>query len=194
MAEVWSSIRELHGRAPTLSHLSKDETFWSVLNSAIELDFKRGHLRWTMSELSRISKVTRSLIYYYFGKSKEAILLEAVKLIGEEFFGLNANRIDLWNKGQIADSVLQTRRLMEKCPHMGTFYMVHREEQTEIGASLRQLETEYKQKLKKFFSRAPAPNLEAVFGIFMGLVITPGLSDESVRVAVDGVFQLIGKP
>ncbi|MGZ3649664.1 MAG: TetR/AcrR family transcriptional regulator [Bdellovibrionota bacterium] len=176
-----------------MSHLSKDETFWSVLNSAIELDFKRGHLRWTMSELSRMSKVTRSLIYYYFGKSKEAILLEAVKLIGEEFFGLNSARIDLWQKGQIADSVLQTRRLMEKCPHMGTFYMVHREEQTDIGASLRQLETEYKQKLKRFFSTAPEANLEAVFGLFMGLVITPGLSDDSIRVAVGGVLQLTGK-
>lgn len=173
-----------------MSQLSKDETFWSVLNSAIELDFKRGHLRWTMSELSRMSKITRSLIYYYFGKSKEAILLEAVKLIGEEFFGLNASRIDLWQKGQIADSVLQTRRLMEKCPHMGTFYMVHREEQTEIGASLRQLESEYKQKLKRFFSKAPDPGLEAIFGLFMGLVITPGLSDDAIRIAVDGVLHL----
>ena len=161
-----------------------------MLNSAIELDFKRGHLRWTMSELSRMSKITRSLIYYYFGKSKEAILLEAVKLIGEEFFGLNASRIDLWQKGQIADSVLQTRRLMEKCPHMGTFYMVHREEQTEIGASLRQLESEYKQKLKRFFSKAPDPGLEAIFGLFMGLVITPGLSDDAIRIAVDGVLHL----
>lgn len=176
-----------------MSHLNKDETFWSVLNSAIELDFRRGHLRWTMSELSRMSKVTRSLIYYYFGKSKEAILIEAVKLIGEEFFGLNPARIDLWEKGQIAESVLQTRHLMEKCPHMGTFYMVHRQEQTEIGASLRQLEIEYRQKLKKFFAKAPEPGLEAIFGLFMGMVITPNLSDEAVRVAVDGVLALARK-
>lgn len=187
------AVQAIFGYDLMVSHLSKDETFWSVLNSAIELDFKRGHLRWTMSELSRMSKVTRSLIYYYFGKSKEAILLEAVKLIGEEFFGLNATRIDLWQKGQIADSVLQTRRLMEKCPHMGTFYMVHREEQTDIGASLRQLETEYKQKLKRFFAQAPDPALEATFGLFMGLVITPGLSDEAIRTAVGGVLQLAQK-
>lgn len=176
-----------------MSHLSKDETFWSVLNSAIELDFKRGHLRWTMSELSRTSKVTRSLIYYYFGKSKEAILLEAVKLIGEEFFGLNAGRIELWQKGQIAESVLQSRRLMEKCPHMGTFYMVHREEQTDIGSSLRQLEAEHKQKLKRFFSGAPEQGLEAIFGLFLGLVMTPGLSDGAVRIAVDGMLELSKK-
>jgi len=176
-----------------MSHLSKDETFWSVLNSAIELDFKRGHLRWTMSELSRMSKVTRSLIYYYFGKSKEAILLEAVKLIGEEFFGLTTNRVEMWKAGQISESVLQTRRLLEKCPHMGTFYMVHREEETDIGASLRQLELEYKQKLKRFFPQASDPSLEALFGLFMGLVITPRLSDEAVRKAVEGVLILSRK-
>jgi len=173
-----------------VSHLNKDETFWSVLNSAIELDFRRGHLRWSMSELSRSSKVTRSLIYYYFGKSKESILLEAVKLLGEEFFGLNSARIDLWKNGQIFESILQTRRLAEKCPHMGTFYMVHRDEQTEIGTSLRQLETEYKQKLKRFFAKASEPALDGVFGLFMGLVITPRLSDEAVRRAVDVVLQL----
>jgi AcrR family transcriptional regulator len=176
-----------------VSHLSKDETFWSVLNSAIELDFKRGHLRWTMSELSRMSKITRSLIYYYFGKSKEAILLEAVKLIGEEFFGLTAGRVELWKEGKIADSVLQTRHLLEKCPHMGTFYMVHRDEETEIGESLRQLEHEYKQKLKRFFARAPDPSLEALFGLFLGLVLTPRLSDEAVRTAVGAVLELSKK-
>jgi AcrR family transcriptional regulator len=173
-----------------VSHLSKDETFWSVLNSAIELDFRRGHLRWTMSELSRMSKVTRSLIYYYFGKSKEAILLEAVKLIGEEFFGLNVGRVELWQKGQIVESVLQTRHLLEKSPHMGTFYMVHRDEQTEIGSTLRQLELEYKQKLKRFFASASEPSLEAIFGLFMGLVVTPRLSDEAVRKAVGLVLQM----
>ena len=176
-----------------MSHLSKDETFWAVLNSAIELDFKRGHLRWTMSELSRVSKVTRSLIYYYFGKSKESILLEAVKLIGEEFFGLTARRVEMWKEGQIAESVLQTRLLLEKCPHMSTFYMVHREEQTDIGASLRQLELEYKQKLNKFFPDASEPSREALFGLFMGLVVTPGLSGEAVRKAVEGVLLLSKK-
>jgi len=51
--------------------LTKDDTFWKVLNTAIILDFNRGHLRWSMSELSRSSGITRSLIYYYFYKIRE---------------------------------------------------------------------------------------------------------------------------
>jgi AcrR family transcriptional regulator len=176
-----------------MSHVSKDETFWQVLNSAIELDFRRGHLRWTMSELSRVSKVTRSLIYYYFGKSKEAILLEAVKLIGEEFLGLTANRVELWQQGKVAESVLQSRHLLEKCPHMGTFYMVHRGEETEIGESLRQLEKEYRLKLKRFFNHANEPTLDAVYGLFLGLVMAPQISDDAVRIAVSAVLDLLNR-
>jgi AcrR family transcriptional regulator len=142
-----------------------------------------------MSELSRESKVTRSLIYYYFGKSKAAILLEAVKLIGEEFFGLTPARVELWRNGQIAESILQSRRLLEKCPHMATFYMVHRHEDTEIGQSLRHLDTEYRQKLERFF-QGSAVELEALWGLFFGLVLTPKLSDEAVRKAVSEVLEL----
>lgn len=172
---------------------NKDETFWSVLNCAIELDFRRGHQRWTMSELSRTSKVTRSLIYYYFGKSKEAILLEAVKLVGEEFFGLNESRVELWQKGQIVESVLLSRALLEKSPYMSAFYMVHRDKETEIGASLRQLEGEYQAKLKRFFTGASEPALEAIYGLFVGLVITPRISNEGVKTAVAAVLQLAPK-
>lgn len=170
---------------------SKDETFWAVLNSAIELDFRRGHQRWTMSELSRNSKVTRSLIYYYFGNSKEGILLEAVKLIGEEFFGLSASRVELWQKGQIPESVLQSRDLLARSPHMGSFYMVHREAPTQIGESLRQLEKEYKQKLKRFFTNASEDTIDAGFALFLGLVITPRVSDAAVKKAVAGVLQIV---
>ena len=45
-----------------------------------------------------------------------------------------------------------------------------------------------------FFSKAPEPALEATFGLFMGLVITPGLSDEAVHTAVNGVLLLAQKP
>lgn len=177
-----------------MAETKKDETFWKVLNAAIELEFTRGHLRWSMSELSRVSGVTRSLIYYYFGKSKESILLEAVKLIGEEFFGLTKSRLDLWKKGDIAESVLQSRALLEKAPHVGSFYMVHREGETEVGVALRVLEKEYKQKLKRFFVHAQDSYREALFGLLMGLVLTPRISDVAVRQAVQVVASLAKTP
>lgn len=171
----------------------KDEIFWSILNAAIQLEFVKGHQRWTMTDLSRTSGVTRSLIYYYFGKSKANLLVEAVKLIGEEFFGLTGARMELWKKGSLAESVILSRRLLEKAPHMGSFYMVHRTAETEIGESLRKLEKDYKQKIRRFFGASEASH-EALFGLMMGLVITPGLSDAAVQKAVGVVAAVAEKP
>lgn len=170
----------------------KEEIYWSVLNAAILLDFRRGHLRWSMSELSRMSKVTRSLIYYYFGKSKESILLEAVKMIGEEFFGLNPARLKLWSQGRIAESVIETRRLVEKSPNMSAFYSVYRNDDSKFGESIQSLEKEYKQKLKKFFKGSDS-SIESIFGLFMGLVVAPGMSDEAVHKSVKVVLDLAKK-
>ncbi len=170
--------------------LTKDDTFWKVLNTAIVLDFNRGHLRWTMSELSRSSEITRSLIYYYFGKSKEGILKEAVKLVGEEFFGLNASRLALWEKGNIAKSVMATRELMQKSPQVMAFYMVHRMATTEIGDTLRNLEREYIGKIRNFFPGIDEDGVQAVFGLFLGLVMAPSMSDSAVESAVKVVLEV----
>jgi AcrR family transcriptional regulator len=173
---------------------TKDDTYWNVLNAAIELDFRKGHQRWTMSELSRNSKITRSLIYYYFGKSKEGLLLEGVKLIGEEFFGLNPARLELWERGEISESVILTRQLLKKSPHMTAFYMVHRGGDSEIGRMIRQLEKDYMQKLRRFFPLASEASVEALFSLFVGLVIASHLSDDAVRKAVTIVLQLSNQP
>lgn len=173
---------------------TKDDTYWKVLNAAIELDFRKGHLRWTMSELSRVSNITRSLIYYYFGKSKEGLLLEGVKLIGEEVFGLNPARVDLWQQGEIAESVILTRAFMQRSTHISAVYLVHRNADSEIGRTIRQLENDYIQKLKRFFPKANEPAIEALFGLFLGLVFAPNLSDEAVKTAVSVVLQLSNQP
>jgi hypothetical protein len=172
----------------------KDEIFWKVLNAAIELDFAKGHLRWSMSELSRKSKITRSLIYYYFGKSKDSILQEGVKLIGEEFFGLTPARLNLWKNGEIGASVIQTKHLVEKSPFIASFYLVHRQAATGVGDQIRNLEKEYRKKIKKFFQNTSEPYQEALYGLLMGLVITPQISDEAVYKAIQVIGQVLEKP
>ena len=36
-------------------------------------------------------------------------------------------------------------------------------------------------------------SIEAIFGLFLGLVMSPGLSSEAVRLAVEGVLHLADK-
>ncbi|TNF29269.1 MAG: TetR family transcriptional regulator, partial [Deltaproteobacteria bacterium] len=39
----------------------------------------KGHLEWRLSDIAKDADVTRSLIYYYFGKEKDLILEEAFR-------------------------------------------------------------------------------------------------------------------
>lgn len=155
----------------------RDEAFWKILNSALELDFKKGHLKWTMSDLSRKSGITRSLIYYHFGRSKLGILEEALRVIGEEFIGIGPERIAMWKKGEIAASVLRTREIYQNSPFLCQFYLNHRTRPTEVGESLRRLEQEYLKKLKAFFPTAKDADVRALFAVFFGVSFSPFVDD-----------------
>src|SRR4051812_25454632 len=104
----------------------KDDAYWKILNAAIALDFRKGHQKWTLSELSRTTGITRSLIYYYFGKDRGSILNEAIRLLGEDFFGFTTAKLKLWSEGKVAEAVLTTRKAMEFSPALPAFYLAHR--------------------------------------------------------------------
>lgn len=173
--------------------VEKDDIYWRVLNSAIALDFENGHQRWTISDLSRASGITRSLIYYYFGKSRLNILTEAVKLIGEEMFGFKQNKLALWEQGKVADSIFATGSILRKAPYLGAFYFSHRDRDSAIGKSLQDLEKKYLEKLKRFFPQTSVADLTIVFGIFMGIALTPNIEKESVEKVVAVVMRVLRK-
>ena len=96
----------------------KDENYLKILDAVVRLEVVKGHLRWKMSDLSRMSGVQRTLVYYYFGKSKEVILKEALKTIGDEFFGLSAERLTMWREGRMKESILRTPQKFPNSPHI----------------------------------------------------------------------------
>lgn len=161
------------------SRQPRDETFFKVLNAALELDFRKGHMRWTMSDLSRKSAITRSLIYYHFGRSKVGILQEAVRMIGEEFIGARPDRVQMWKEGKMVDSLKASRSLAKESPHIGQFYLAHRDRPTEIGESLRKIERDYLRKLGLLYPQMGDGELRTLFTVFFGVCFSP-LSDDVV--------------
>jgi AcrR family transcriptional regulator len=63
-----------------------DDQFFKICNSVLKLEVSKGHLKWTLSDISREAQVTRSLIYYYLGKDKYSILEQARKYMIDIFF------------------------------------------------------------------------------------------------------------
>ena len=167
----------------------KDQTYWKVLSAAIELDFKKGHLKWTLSELSRKSKVTRSLIYYYFGRSKMSILDEAIKIIGDELVGLNQERMALWKQGKFVESLLEARFFHAKAPFISSFVLAHVRAQNSIGERLREIEGMFIEKIRNFFPNLSQPEVEAVYAIYWGAVFCPIGDENSIKLVMRALDQ-----
>ena len=181
---------------PTVAHKrtkDRDQTFWKVLNAALDLDFRKGHLKWTMSELSRKSAITRSLIYYHFGRSKLAILQEAVRVIGEELIGVDAERIAQWKTGNWKSAVLHSRELLENSPSLANFYMLHRSRPTEIGDGIRKLEDDYMRKLRATFPNIETHAHQALFAFFFGVTFAPNIEEGAVDYALRTLKSLTRK-
>lgn len=171
----------------------KDEIYWSVLNCALELEFKKGHLKWTMTELSRKSKITRSLIYYYFGRSKMSILEAAVNIIGEEFVGIDNQRQQLWLTGQFEKSLLEARQFYDKLPFLCAFYVNYRTKPNDIGKALLKLEQGFMKKMKKVAPKASPEQINTMFAVYFGIGFSPHVGEAEIKIFAQFISEIFAK-
>lgn len=172
---------------------TKDETFWQILNSALELEFRKGHLKWTMTELSRKSGVTRSLIYYYFGREKMDIMQAAVNIIGEEFVGLNDKRMQLWSQGQFKESLMQARDFYDKAPFLCAFVLNYRDKPNSIGEALVKIEKGFIDKIKQFAPKASQAQVNTLYALYFGICFSPYVGEEEIEIFAHFVQDVFGK-
>ncbi len=164
---------------------SKDENYWAIFEAVIRLDFQKGAMSWKISDIARASKISRTLIYYYFGNSKEHIMQTAIDFLGEEYFGLSQARKSLWQDGQIFESLEETRRLCQRAPFVHFFYMTRRHMDSKIGEQLRDFEKRFRKKISEAYPNAKNEEVEALAAVIFGLVASPDLSEAGLKVALN---------
>ena len=157
---------------------TKDEIFWKILKAALSLDSKKGYMKWTIAELSRSCKIPRPSIYYYFGKEKKEILLSAVRILGEECFGLSSSRLQLWKNGKMYESARASRGFLQEHHELISFYFSQRNKEHEVGKALRELEKKYHEKFIRFLPSASRAEQERTAALLFGMVFMPGISDQ----------------
>lgn len=179
------------GQTEADDKIDKGELFRRILDAALRLDYVKGHLRWKMTDLARASGVTRSLIYYYFGNSKTALMKEAVRTLGEEFFGLSEERQALWREGRLTDSFHRTRELARGMPHIVIFYLSQRKPGSPLHSEISELERRYLEKLRAHFPGAPLSRVRATFALLFGLAAMGDIANEAWEEAVTHAFGLL---
>ncbi|MGZ3772180.1 MAG: TetR/AcrR family transcriptional regulator [Pseudobdellovibrionaceae bacterium] len=159
----------------------KNQTLWQILNGAILLDMQNGHLNWSFSELARTSSISRTTIYYYFGKTKIYLLQQAVDIFSRELSGDTHQRLEAWKNGRIVETLIESRMLVKNCPDLPSFYFFHRLKDTEIGKTIRNKENNFKKKILKFLPHISRHEVDSVFSVMLGIIFTAELSDENIQ-------------
>ncbi len=113
----------------------KEQVYFKICDSVLLYELLKGQLKWSLSDISKHSGVTRSLIYYYMGKEKEQILQEAVRFMIELFFNTNVEKGP--GVQERMEVILTQVRII---PHVFLYYVSERIKNTENGIIIRERE------------------------------------------------------
>jgi AcrR family transcriptional regulator len=162
---------------------SKADHIESIMEAVIELEMTKGHLKWRMADLSRLSGVTRSLLYYYFGKNTKSIFKEAVHYYIGQFLDFRIERAEKVRKGEIIELISVARKKLRKNPYFLQFYAKHRLEETDVSHLFQKAENHYFENLKETLPVRWRPLARILWALVFGLAIQPNLSDAELKSA-----------
>ncbi|WII71019.1 TetR/AcrR family transcriptional regulator [Bdellovibrio sp. 22V] len=154
---------------------SKEEIYFAVCNAILKMEVAKGHLKWTLSDISRESGITRSLIYYYFGKEKKSVLEEAYKFVISQFFNIERTK----TMG-IRERLKQVLRDVKKMPYLFVLYYLERNNDGEIGKMIKDAEKLLLKALKVEFPKLSDIQILEIYLKELG-AITYQLPEERVN-------------
>lgn len=162
---------------------SKNEIYFSICNSVLKLEFLKGHLNWKLTDVARDSNVTRSLIYYYFGKERETLLREAVRFMlsfiyTEEFM----------ESEDPFQRFMDNREKVKKMPYLLIHFFMQKHLDTELGREIKKAEREhFERQLVKY----PNNNIDDIYRVYatqLGVLYYQDFSDEEVKKILKPIF------
>ncbi len=161
------------------------KTRLTIAYQLLKLEIAKGHMKWKIADLARLSKVSRPLIYYHFGKTKMEILLNAIQVAAEDYYALVGPRSEYAKKGRFTESVLVTRKILLDNPWVATFSQKWRFEEGEISRKLEYFESCYRRKLHESFPHLTHPQILMLHSHLHGIVTAPFLTPEEIRDTLD---------
>jgi AcrR family transcriptional regulator len=164
-------------------HNQKDETFFSICNAVLKMEVNKGNLRWTISDISRESGVTRSLIYYYFGKEKSVILNEAHRFMLEFFFGSEEHRsLPLTER---LETILD---LIVKMPYLYVLFFLEKNTNSETGQLIEKAEEGLMKIYKEDYPDLKMEDLQLIYTMILGGIGSKKMSKEQISYMFGKIF------
>lgn len=114
----------------------KEEVFFKICNSVLKKEIEKGHLKWTISDVARDADVTRSLVYYYFGKEKEKVFNEAWKYMVSMFFQFSPEGKSI----PINERMKNILTSMKRMPYLFILFFLEKSRGSEIAKEIEKAE------------------------------------------------------
>lgn len=162
---------------------SKEEVYHKICHAVLHLEVSKGNLKWSLSDISREADVTRSLIYYYFGKEKKTILEEAFRYVAEVMFNTDqSEKLGIVNRMKF---VLERVRRM---PFIFVLFFLRKRDGSELSQIIQKAEENLLEILKRDFPELDEKEVKKMYLLELGAIAT-NMSDEEAE-SVFGEYSL----
>lgn len=139
---------------------SKIENLNLASREVIKLDVIKGHMQWTVTDISRNSGLSRTWIYNALGKSKHDMLFSSLLNVLDDFFCTTEERIEIFkNQGEIG-VLRRSREIFYKYPELIIFYFRFHKANCDFGQLIKSKEEQY---FKSFISFHKINNVEDAY-------------------------------
>jgi AcrR family transcriptional regulator len=149
-----------------------DQLKLKITETVFNLEAQRGHLKWSVTQVARASKISRSLVYYHFGNTKKDILANCVESLALEFYGLKdpppgEPRLTL------AESLEKSHKLYLQIHSFAVFCQKWRHRPSVFRDKFLEILEIYDRRMEKYFPLATPEQRHAMRALFYGLVVAP---------------------
>lgn len=163
--------------------IEKDDIYFKICNSVLKLELSTGHLKWKLSEVARDADVTRSLIYYYFGKEKETILKEACRFMLSFIFTEEFMESDDPMQ-RFKDNILK----IKKMPYLLAHFALAKNDESELGEEIRRAENEHFRRQLIKYPKNTIEDIHRVYAAQLGILFYQRFSDEEIDKILAPIF------
>lgn len=161
---------------------------FNIVNSVLRFELAKGHLRWKVTDIARVSGVNRGIIYYNFGRTKGQIFDTCLDVISSEFYGTSEERMKFIERGDLYGCVFQNFKMFRESPEFLVFYSNARVKKSPLRDRLIAIEENYREKLSQIFPHLSSEEILAVHAVIQGAVSSPILCEETFEIAMKRII------
>lgn len=165
----------------------------SLVNQVLSFEVSKGHLKWKVSDLSRVTGISRPLIYYYLGNTKKLILEAAIDLMTSEFYGFNRDLTQKMTPELFTERLVNAQKLISEIPNLTVFYLKCRASSSPLQKKFIEIEKQYQSILSHYFPSLEKEKATALHGLIHGLITSPFANEKSVRASAKMLLAIIQK-